>query len=84
MIFGLGSSNSSRVTDLPVVSLLVLAGVLIVLNVILLQSFNTTEHVRECHTSALTAAENTPGEIEAAEYYEFVYRTCMRSNGEKI
>lgn len=84
MIFGLGSSQPSRITDMPVVSLLVLAGVLIVLNVLLFQSFRTTEHVRECHASALTAAEEVSGEIEVAHYYEFVYRTCMRSYGEKI
>lgn len=83
----LGIFNSSEhqpFSDISPVTLLALAAVLIFINVFLFESFMQSQHVRACHSEAIASVSEISEEVNAAEYYEFTYRTCMRSLGEAI
>lgn len=45
------------------------------------QHFIQRKHTAECHTSALVASETLDDSINDVEYYEFLYKTCMREAG---
>ncbi len=42
------------------------------------------DRTRACHTSALIASENAPENVNDVEYYEFLFKVCMREAGHAL
>jgi hypothetical protein len=43
--------------------------------------FSERNQVIKCHTSSLLASDTLDENIDDVEYYEFLFRTCMREAG---
>lgn len=42
------------------------------------------DRTRACHASALLTSEKAPEDVNDVEYYEFLFKTCMREAGHAI
>jgi hypothetical protein len=42
------------------------------------------DQARACHASSLLASENAPENVNDVEYYEFLFKVCMREAGHAL
>ncbi|MDZ7726192.1 MAG: hypothetical protein U5L75_01260 [Candidatus Campbellbacteria bacterium] len=67
-----------------VLGIIFVASVLIFIFLQMTTAFAEREDVRKCHADSLSATETLPEDVNAAEYYEFSFKTCMRGKGYAI
>jgi hypothetical protein len=78
-----GRSSDHRNTQLDPFILIVvtLASLLIFFHFYMDAVFSERKQVIECHTWSLVASDTLDENINDVEYYEFLFRTCMREAG---
>lgn len=70
--------------DTPLLAIIAVVSFLIYVHFQISTEITTKEQVKRCHTYSLVASETLDDTIDDVEYYEFLYKTCMREVGNAI
>jgi len=77
----LGDKRLDAQLDPFILIVVTLASLLIFFHFHMDSVFSERSQVKKCHTWSLMASDTLDEEINDVEYYEFLFRTCMREAG---